>query len=150
MKLFIPEIGTKLELLTDWPFELHDESRNEALIQASGESHLFLYDWRSQKSKESPSMYGWRKDNYEDCTSEWHKTFTLPSCSILTVDRIYIRRGLSGFSSVSFFVDRKTVDPVASRFAYNINSGKGKCRFWAKLDDVNKMQCSIYLPPSVD
>lgn len=43
--------------------------------------------------------------------------------STLKVDRIYIRKGASDFSSISFYV----------------TLGSKKYRFWAKLDDCNKI-----------
>lgn len=54
---------------------------------------------------------------------------TLPVDTILTVDRIYIRQGKSEYSSVTF---RSIIEGV-----------KKKPRFWAKLEDVNR----IYFEP---
>jgi hypothetical protein len=79
MKLYVPEIGDKLKLESDWTFDLHWEHRNKALI-----SHFFGEDfaWRAQKAP---------------------RPVTLPKGTVLTVDRIYIRQGASEYSSISFY-----------------------------------------------
>lgn len=56
---------------------------------------------------------------------------TLPKGTILAIDRIYIRKGGSDFSSISFFIK-------------NLPKVKGektkRPRFWAKLDECNTIQ----------
>lgn len=52
--------------------------------------------------------------------SEVYLDYTIPGESILTVDRIYIRKGSPDFDSVTF--------------RWNKN------RFWVKLDDANNME----------
>jgi hypothetical protein len=47
-----------------------------------------------------------------------------PIGTILKVDRLYIRKGNEKFNSVTFFL---------------IDGKKGRKRFWAKLDDVNRI-----------
>jgi hypothetical protein len=48
-----------------------------------------------------------------------------PIGTVLKVDRIYIRKGNDSYNSVTFFlIDGKK---------------KGRKRFWAKLDDVNRI-----------
>lgn len=48
--------------------------------------------------------------------------------SELTISRIYIRQGLSKYSSITF----------------NCKKGKyAKTRFWAKLDECNNIECSV-------
>lgn len=53
---------------------------------------------------------------------------TLPIDTILIVDRIYIRQNASDFDSISFKAKNEL----------------GKFRFWAKLDDVNKIEFKIF------
>lgn len=75
----------------------------------------------------------------------WKAEYTLPAGSILTLDRIYIRKGVSDFSSLSFNLNRKSVNPDFSMFAKNIHTQPGRCRFWAKLEDVNKIEfCDLH------
>lgn len=58
---------------------------------------------------------------------------TLPKDTVLKVDRIYIRKGISEYSSITFYVWSKP-GPVAA------NAPKKKSRFWAKLADCNNIQ----------
>ena len=52
-----------------------------------------------------------------------------PKGTELAVDRIYIRNGAKSYDSVTFRVKKCPIE------AYE------KCRFWAKLPDVNKIIC---------
>lgn len=137
MKLFVPEIGTVFQLEKDWTFWLHTESRNEALVNASNfnRDNTSRYSIRAA-SGEVAKINGWVKYSYHD----WKAEYTLPSGSILTLYRIYIRKGVSDFSSLSFNLNHKSVNPDFSQFAKNIHTQGGRCRFWAKLEDVNKIE----------
>jgi len=56
----------------------------------------------------------------------------LPIGTILTIDRIYIRKGMSNFSSVTFY---------AKNLEGSGKKGKTKAlRFWAKLDDCDNIE----------
>lgn len=116
MQLFIPEIGTRIRLTDDWTFDLHREHRN------AGAS--FLAGWDPPKGY----SFSWAYDEGEPKVAK----VTIPKGCILTVDRIYIRKGASDFSSVTFFL-RKSKDKAENPF------GQG-CRFWAKLADVNNIK----------
>lgn len=138
--MFIPEIGTSIILRNPWEFMLHTESRNEALAIAAGFNYDMAYSWRRNTSDaELSKRNGWIKYGY----SEWEKTVTLPAGAILTVDRVYIRKGNDDYSSLSFNLNRKSVCPEFSDFAKNIHTLKGRCRFWAKLDDVNTIEFDL-------
>jgi hypothetical protein len=100
MKLYVPEIGDKLKLSSDWTFDLHWEHRNTALIKHFGE-----------------------KFNCERTP----RPVTLPAGTVITVDRIYIRRGASEYSSITF---------------YAAIGGKN-LRFWATLKDCNKIEFEV-------
>lgn len=100
MKLYIPEIGDVIGLDKDWEFTLHPESRNESLIKALG----FKFDYRTTKPIAA----------------------ILPATTLLAIDRIYIRKGQVGYSSISFIIKN--------------GAFQGK-RFWAKLKDVNEIEC---------
>jgi len=62
--------------------------------------------------------------------ADFQKTNDLPiklkAGTILEVDRIYIRKGAEDFSSVTFKI-----------------RGNKVLRFWAKLQDVNNIQCVV-------
>ena len=57
------------------------------------------------------------------------KNITIPRGSKLSISRIYIRNGQKDYDSVTFYLKK-----------YYGNS-KIKGRFWAKLHDVNKIEC---------
>lgn len=114
MKLFIPEIGTHIMLLEPWSFKLYDESRNNDLKK------LFKVKYVQRK-------------NFWEQSEEWQQV-TLPVSTYLSVDRIYIRKGVKAYSSLSFVLlkESKPVLPFS-----------GRVRFWAKLEDVNKMEIRL-------
>jgi hypothetical protein len=58
---------------------------------------------------------------------------TIPKDTILTVDRVYIRKGVSDFSSLTFRIPK-------DKNKKNIYAG---VRFWAKLSDVNKIEFEL-------
>lgn len=105
-QMYIPEIGNVIKLEKDWKFTLYCEYRNEKLFEA-----IF-------KEK-----YNYRADGQDI-------EVTLPKGATLTIDRIYIRQGLSNYSSLSFYLDCPAI------------SSK-RLRFWAKLIDVNNIMFSI-------
>lgn len=128
-KLFIPELGTKLTLAADWNFTLFAEWRNEVLAEMA---RFNYFDYKLSKNwQKLTGTYGHAEDYYI--------LFILPAGCILTVDRVFIRKGMSGFSSVSFFLDKKSIDPKFSSVAEKIYNSKNKIRFWAKLEDVNNI-----------
>ena len=71
-------------------------------------------------------------ENHYQLSSRFKKdsiTVTLPKGTILKVDRIYIRKGKSDYSSITFYC--KNLPNTTSK-------KKSKSfRFWAKLEDVN-------------
>lgn len=76
--LFIPELGTNLELNENWSFDLYAEYRNENFGKYNGQSlnrssYKSNFDfWIESKSSSIPIV--------------------LPKGTILTIDRIYIRK----------------------------------------------------------
>ena len=70
-------------------------------------------------------------------------TTTIPKGTILKVDRIYIRKGISDFSSVSFIVvdspDQRLLNKKKLPKTMLANCSKPVVRFFAKLKDVNNM-----------
>lgn len=117
MQLYIPEIGDRLRLTKDWTFTLHYEHRNSSLIEHFGD----LFEWRRRSGND---------------TEPNDKIVTIPLGTILKVDRIYIRKGLEEWSSISFYAE-------------GIGTGSGafgrpkSARFWAKLSDCNKIEFEI-------
>lgn len=159
MKLYIPEIGDHLRLTADWTFNLHNEYRNRSLwelydcenkpevidqeakasdLRAKIEAIMSKWRW--------PGSFSWHYNDkiardpadveklsqYQD---ELHKlnlkitTITIPANSLLAVDRIFIRKGMDDWSSLTFFLKEHP--------AYTF---KKKPRFWAKLADCNNIE----------
>lgn len=104
MKFYIPEIGTRMRLTADWSFKLFKEHRNDTMLE----------------------LYGFEKSVY--IKQNEHVMQTLPAGTLLTVARLYIRNGMSGFSSITFNV------------AANKKAKRKACRFWVKLEDANLIE----------
>jgi len=117
MPVLIPDIGTKMVLAEDWQLILYDESRNGVTLEIT---------------EAVPSNRNWN-DRHNDPKNT---NITFPKGTILSVDRIYIRKGAADFSSLTFFADKKT---KIIRDGKEYTSPKA-LRFWAKLKDVNNMK----------
>jgi hypothetical protein len=67
---------------------------------------------------------------------------TLPAETTLKVDRIYIRKGASDYSSVTFFASGLGEVLVKPRWIFGSGKEKKKksLRFWAKLADCNNIE----------
>jgi hypothetical protein len=115
MKLYIPEIGDRLKLTSDWTFSLQHEYRNRAFLEYLGFEYTYKYGL------------------------ERFETITIPSGSVLKVDRIYIRKGAQEFSSITFYYEKPGTGKGASGKAKKSKS----LRFWAKLSDCNKIEFEI-------
>lgn len=75
----------------------------------------------------------------QDNQSWWKASVTLPKGTVLSVDRIYIRKGASDFSSLTFYVHECPL-PELTPAKKGGGFKKGRKRFWAKLDDVNRIR----------
>lgn len=98
----IPTIGSKLKLTRPWTFTLRFEYRNK------------LWDRLGLAA---------RPDFGEQAV-------TLPVNTVLKVDRIYIRKGKSGYDSITFYVQECSDEKLVG------------ARFWARLADVNEMMAA--------
>jgi hypothetical protein len=118
MPVMIPEIGTKMVIAEDWHMTLFDEYRNNSILELT---------------ETIPKSRNWH-DRYDN--SKRNTEIVFPKGTILSVDRIYIRKGASDFSSLTFFADKKV---KILRDGKEYVSPKA-LRFWAKLKDVNNMK----------
>jgi hypothetical protein len=120
--LYIPTVGTVLELTEPWTFRLFDEYRNDKLVEYLG------------LTRKRPNTFG-------SVISE----VTLMDGCRLKVDRIYIRKNGGEYDSITFFLDHAPPEMVfVAALDGAIGPGKTKRpRFWAKLSDVNKMQAKV-------
>jgi len=145
MQLYVPEIGTKLKLLEDWTFDLYFEYRNEKVLKSlalpltwTEEQEKIFYTYYGKHSMKLPTntsqfgvgdfacmmavqyhVFDYSKDYVYPSVST-----TLPAGTELIVDRIYIRKGKSDYSSITF----------------RAKIGEKSQRFWAKLDDCNRIE----------
>jgi len=115
-QIFIPDIGTVIQLATDWTFRLYYENRNFKFLESLGKK--FSRYWRDQDETKYVEVM-------------------IKERSELTVDRIYIRKGSGEFSSITFYL-KKGSDVVVDG-----KTIKTQGRFWAKLSDVNKMMSKM-------
>jgi hypothetical protein len=127
MKLYIPEIGDSIKLIEPWTFSLYNESRNESLME-------FVGDFRG------------RMNRYDNSCPETIPCI-IPAGEILKVDRIYIRKGIKDYSSITFLWKGKSTEPRIETYGpgYGLSGKQYKIprkpvRFWAKLSDVNNIE----------
>lgn len=153
MRLHIPDIGDHLRLEEDWTFRLHNERRNDGFITLLGldQSPEIVAAKRRSEAAEAKFRSLKRGDpGYDEAYGEFLKfsphrrvkidwPVTLPKGTVLKVDRVYIRKGASDFSSLTFYV----IDtPLFSKNTKSAGAGGKKSlkkRFFASLADVNKM-----------
>jgi hypothetical protein len=147
-QLYIPEISDQMTLAEDWTFALHPEYRNKDL------GSFFGYDisrgWPATwipKVIETPIVPPTDLDGYISkarADKMNNLTVTIPKGTILQVDRIYIRKGSSDYSSITFYA-KNLGEVETTRHTYSgigILPAKKKVkkkalRFWAKLSDCN-------------
>lgn len=104
MQMLIPDVGDYFELTEDWMFFLHPEYRNKDLW-----NYLGFGDMGTQKDPAKPVQV------------------VLESGTVLVCDRVYIRKDMKEYSSLTFRIMKES---TKGRFDKNY-------RFWAKLEDVN-------------
>ncbi len=136
MKLCIPSIGDELRLTEDWTFPCFTERRNID----------FIKKMRPDVIPEDASRY-----THNDTQSV---AITVPKGSLLSVQRIYIRSGKKEWDSITFAL--REVPRALPPEPEPATAGKGRKkkptapkkttkkatgRFWAKLRDVNEIEC---------
>jgi hypothetical protein len=145
-RLFIPPLGTRLELAQNWKFPLMAEKRNKRL-------------WEYFTREELPSFWGtslvnspYYKEKYplSNIAAQESITVELPAGTVLIVDRIYIRQGAKGFDSVSFRCE--SIPNIAGSAEWGKPGLRKKTvgRFWAKLEDVNRIMAKVDLDATLD
>jgi len=120
-RITIPTIGSDLILAEPWAFMLYHEGRNAKFLTSLG--HTFGQGIEVDSGREN-----YQGDRLKDTASE----VALPTGTKLKVDRIYIKKGAGAFDSVTFSMKKG-----------NYPGDKQKSgRFWAKLNDVNRIVCT--------
>lgn len=115
--------------------ELHDLAYREVWREVPASNWgLIVSPARRQRSLEVKDAEAERQmRELQAKLNTWPVEVTLPAGTELQVDRIYIRKGLKDFSSITFYV-------VSSPMPELNASKKSKRRFWAKLSDCNRME----------
>lgn len=119
MNLFIPEIGTLIRLEENWIFTLYAEYRNRTLFSVIDNTDADPY-----------LFYGKSKN----------KIVELPKGLVVKVDRVYIRKGLSQYSSITFTIPKAKSKKDKESMPHNVLYGGSK--FWVKLHECNGMNFS--------
>lgn len=151
MKLYVPEIGDEIVLTKDWTFDLFSEDRNTTLATLHG--YTLKYDHSESDRKWDEWVKNGRNlpypeynslDNHfwvkEDSKGVHSIPITLPVGTVLKVDRIYVRKGSSDFSSLSFTT--KSFGSVDT-LTWNNKPAKRGVRFWARLSDCNNIEFDL-------
>lgn len=129
MNFFIPEIGTLIRLEEDWTFTLYNERRNDSLMK-------FYMKRLIPKDDNNISLQNIRQ-NLKNQIVE------LPKGLVIKIDRIYIRKGLSQYSSISFTIPNPKSKKDKKEMPHNLEFGGTK--FWAKLHECNGLNFSTVL-----
>lgn len=123
MRMFVPEIGTRIVLSADWSLRIHEEYRNKAVhdrlkarLPASELDRMRAERDRLMSAVQEEYRKRWTPEaNAERLASLEEQAgramsipVTLPAGSELTVDRIYIRKGISAYSSLTFYLTKTT------------------------------------------
>jgi hypothetical protein len=129
MHLFIPPLGTKLRLVWDYTFLIESEYRNRSIYEALDLGECSYSPMR---------RVGWSREAGSVYEPIPPKPVSLVKDTILIVDRIFIRKGLGDFDSITFIVD----DGPDKRLCTKKKGGtRSKAvRFWVKLDQVNGLR----------
>lgn len=159
MRMFIPSIGFTFRLTSDWGFNLYKEYRNENVLSRLPRARPYSsrsslpdkdgrYGWEITFPSEDWYINEYRQDagtvlQYTHAEyGKWYEAeksisflSILPKDSVLKVDRFHLDADAE-YDSVSFIIKESTgiFDPKAK-----IPGERGALRFWAKLDDVNRI-----------
>lgn len=154
-QLMIPRLGDRIRLKEDWHFIIYWERRNEKLLKQCDMKPPFLqtkegmYTWRQLELAERRRLIdesvwtheAWDPANTDLWSGKWHTPFVLREDTELIVDRYYIRNHMREFDSLTFRSNcwmSALGDPLFTK--KYVNGRKvPSIRFWAKLEDVNKI-----------
>lgn len=131
----VPKVGDEIELTRDWEFDLYDERRNSSLIKIARDKNILSDSHLIQIRRNFGNGY-YNQPRYTDDfilalngNGGLACKFKISKNSKLKIDRIYIRKGDSSeFDSMSFIL-----------LEGNEKTTKSSVRFWAKLEDCNKI-----------
>jgi len=131
MNFFIPEIGTLIRLEEDWTFTLYAEYRNDSLMK------IFMKNSIPKDANLNWNLQSIRQNLYKNQIVE------LPKGLVVKIDRIYIRKGLSQYSSITFTIPNPKTKKDKQEMPHNLEFGGTK--FWVKLHECNGLNFSTVL-----
>lgn len=156
MTIFIPPLGSVIQLQEDWNFHLHDERRNSTVQEAIKSFPPYrnrdpaLPTWREltvPERKIQVDASDWEYIPHEDIetkypdymywTGDWCRQMVFRAGTELKIERIYLRRGQDNYDSVTFRTNcwiSALGDPL-----FSAPRKIKHLRFWAKLEDVNQI-----------
>jgi len=121
MKLFIPACGDRIKLVSPWTFALFLEHRNTKFA-----------DHRSLLKDNEKGQYNvYSGERYRSPIAI--RACTLKAGSILEIDRVYIRQFSKSAEAADSDFDSITFKVIGEKHG----------RFWAKLADVNEIECEL-------
>lgn len=128
MILCMPTIGQKVRVLDGqaWDVKIYWESRNVTAIEYfTGQSYQIESYWDEYEGGRAAMEAHWADRHNVPKPELRHTKVSVPEGSVLTIDRIYLRKGKGDFDSVTFVLNKP-------------KGVKGPMvRFWTRLDDVN-------------
>lgn len=126
MILCMPTVGQKVRVLDGqtWKFKLYQECRNESLYEFVGRPLL-----PEHRRAFFDDFVGGEEAFRAGSRELKHINVELHAGSVLTIDRIYIRKGAGDFDSVTFILNNAKLPGKKGAAA--------RVRFWVKLDDIN-------------
>lgn len=135
MILCMPTVGQKVRVLDgqQWSFKLYSERRNYGAWEYFGKddgvaeimARRSYYDDFVLDREGYYAAYG-----RGAMPERKHLPVTIEGGSVLTIDRIYLRKGAGEFDSVTFILNGAKIPGK--------KGANARVRFWVKLDDVNQ------------
>jgi hypothetical protein len=138
--------SSKLQPMREIPAVVYPDRDDPAFKNFFGKFDWQAYDNACRKTNdESPEVIQWRADWNEwlvkaDSCGVSKFSVTIPAGTTLKVDRIYIRKGASDYSSITFFAEGLGEVEVTQGWSNKKKVKKKALRFWAKLSDCNEIE----------
>lgn len=131
-----------IQMKPEQNYEINYPDSNDFRKMFGGLDYLAYHQAKEQAMKDSESYQRYLKAHFAwqaevDAKGVEKIEITLPKGTDLKVDRIYIRKGISEYSSISFFI---LGFPKIETTSYWGTKTKRNLRFWAKLNDCNKIE----------
>lgn len=142
MRMFVPTVGTRIRTLADWHFDLAQENRNWHLL-------CVMHGWPIQSTWERyrafSDVHGRYDDAWQDFQTKSHPVM-LPAGTLLEIDRIYVRKKLGDFDSISFWIRDCPNKALAPKKAKGTYPGKTP-RFWVPRQVANALDFDLIVDP---